>query len=125
MKDVTKEEFEEFIANYPNKLEKDYYMDWWSWNDFSDGKIWPESMVAKRWDGLYNTPIRYQIKMTKKIDELREGDEFIYCGRIHTRGRKIPENPYVGYATFEGIRSSGSVLLFKGDTKVEVKESGK
>ena len=33
MKPVSKEKFEEFIKNYPNKLEKDYYMDWFSWND--------------------------------------------------------------------------------------------
>ena len=61
----------------------------------------------------------------RKINELREGDSFLYSGRYYTRGRKIPANPYVGYVTFEGIRSSGSVLLFKGDTKVEVEDSGK
>lgn len=59
----------------------------------------------------------------KKISELAEGEEFLYSGRCYTRGRKVPANPYVGYVTFEGIRSSGSVLLFKGDTKVEVEDS--
>lgn len=42
---VTKEELNEFICAYPRQLDWDYYMDWWSWNDFSFGK-WPESMVA-------------------------------------------------------------------------------
>ena len=28
MKPVSKEEFEEFISEYPNKLEIDYFMDW-------------------------------------------------------------------------------------------------
>lgn len=50
-KEVTKEEFQEFVKKYPNKL------DWnvtgicepplGSHNDFSDGKVWPESMVTK------------------------------------------------------------------------------
>ena len=58
--------------------------------------------------------------MEKKINELAEGEEFLYCGRCYTLGRKIPANPYIGYATYEGIRVGGSVLLFKGDTKVEL-----
>jgi len=58
--------------------------------------------------------------MEKKINELREGDSFLFSGRCYTLGRKIPANPYVGYVTYEGIRAGGSVLLFKGDTKVEL-----
>ena len=63
MREVSKEEFEEFIKNYPNKLEKDYYMDWFSWNDFTlnDGCVWPESIVAMMSDGAYNQPIIYKI----------------------------------------------------------------
>ena len=48
---VSKEEFEEFVNSYPNKL------DWnvtgiceppmGSHNDFSDGAVWPDSMVTK------------------------------------------------------------------------------
>lgn len=48
---VTKEEFDEFVKNYPNKLE-------WNvtgiceppmgnHNDFTNGKVWPQSMVTK------------------------------------------------------------------------------
>lgn len=47
MKKVTKEEFIKFIKAYPNKLEQDQYPEYMhSWNDFSEGKKWPESMVA-------------------------------------------------------------------------------
>lgn len=48
---VTKEEYTDFIKSYPNKLDWDvsgiseppmgFY------NDFSGGKVWPESMIAK------------------------------------------------------------------------------
>jgi len=43
---VSKEEFLDFLRSYPYPLERDFYMDWWSWNDFRDGRKWPESMVA-------------------------------------------------------------------------------
>lgn len=56
----------------------------------------------------------------KKINELAEGDDFVYSGRCYTRGKKIPANPYVGYVTYEGIRQGGIVLLFKGDVEVNV-----
>lgn len=63
MKQVSKEEFEKFISEYPNKLEIDYFMDWYSYNDFSlnGGCIWPESMVAMKSDGSYDQPIEYKI----------------------------------------------------------------
>jgi len=49
MKKVTKEEFTRFLNSYPNKLSQDQYPEYMhSWNDFSEGKKWPESMVAKR-----------------------------------------------------------------------------
>tara|TARA_R110000764_G_scaffold227600_1_gene317804 strand:- start:370 stop:597 length:228 start_codon:yes stop_codon:yes gene_type:complete len=50
-KKVTKEEFDKFVNEYPNKL------DWnvtgicepplCSYNDFTNGKVWPKSMIAK------------------------------------------------------------------------------
>lgn len=63
MKPVSKEEFEKFISEYPNKLEIDYFMDWYSYNDFSlnGGCVWPESMVAMKSDGSYDQPIEYKI----------------------------------------------------------------
>ena len=63
MKQVSKEEFEKFISEYPNKLEIDYFMDWYSYNDFSlnGGCVWPESMVAMKSDGSYDQPIEYKI----------------------------------------------------------------
>ena len=35
LKEVSKEEFDLFLNNYPNKLERDWFMDWFSWNDFT------------------------------------------------------------------------------------------
>jgi hypothetical protein len=50
-KSVTKEEFEAFIKAYPKPLKYDVTgicePPLASYNDFSDGKVWPESMVAK------------------------------------------------------------------------------
>lgn len=47
---VSKEEFNNFITGYPKPLEKDVYAvvdpPILSFNDFSDGKVWPESVVA-------------------------------------------------------------------------------
>ena len=43
---VTEQELVDFVNNYPFPLEKDFFMDWYSWNDFRNGKVWPESMVA-------------------------------------------------------------------------------
>lgn len=49
-KQVTKEEFYEFINSYNNKLEIDvagmFEPPLKSYNDFTDGKVWPESVVA-------------------------------------------------------------------------------
>ena len=59
-KNVTREEMIDFINNYPKPLVQDFYMDWYSWNDFSDNKKWPESMVAKALE-IYDDRI-YQIK---------------------------------------------------------------
>jgi len=47
---VTKEEFDKFIKNYPNRLEKDisgiFEPPLLTYNDFSSGRIWPNSVVA-------------------------------------------------------------------------------
>lgn len=43
---VSKEELIKFVQSYPYPLERDLYMDWYSWNDFRDGRVWPESVVA-------------------------------------------------------------------------------
>ena len=45
-KRVTKQELIDFVESYPFPLEQDFYMDWYSWNDFRNGRKWPESMVA-------------------------------------------------------------------------------
>ena len=57
---VTKEEMKNFIKNYPIPLEHDFFMDWHSWNDFREGCVWPESMVAMAFE-MYNDRI-YRIR---------------------------------------------------------------
>jgi hypothetical protein len=48
---VTKEEFEQFLKLYPNSLNRDITgicePPLMSYNDFTYGHFWPESMVAK------------------------------------------------------------------------------
>ncbi len=50
-KTVSKSEFNDFLIRYGEKLERDVTgicePPMLSYNDFSGGKIWPESMVAK------------------------------------------------------------------------------
>ena len=43
---ATKDELMKFVKSYPCKLDGDYYMDTYTWNDFRDGRVFPESMVA-------------------------------------------------------------------------------
>lgn len=43
---VSKDELVEFIKSYPCELSSDYYIGFISWNDFRDGRVFPESMVA-------------------------------------------------------------------------------
>jgi hypothetical protein len=49
-KPVTKEQFDAFIAAYPNKLNKDvakmFEPPMLNYNDFTTGKKWPESIVC-------------------------------------------------------------------------------
>jgi hypothetical protein len=51
MKEVSKAEFDDFIKNYPSQLEKNVITfcepPALTYNDFSDGKEWPKSIVAK------------------------------------------------------------------------------
>lgn len=65
MKKVTKEEFEKFIRDYPKPLVQDVYAiaepPILQFNDFSEGKVWPESVVASEcldWE----EPHTYSIK---------------------------------------------------------------
>ena len=55
-KEVNREEFTKFIKTYPHPLNHDFYMDWHSWNDFRDDRVWPQSMVAMMQD-MYGTEI--------------------------------------------------------------------
>jgi len=49
-KKVSEDEFTSFLINYPNELEVDVALMFEpprkTYNDFSDGKVWPDSIVA-------------------------------------------------------------------------------
>lgn len=61
MKKVSKKEFDDFIANYPRKLEVDYFMEWYSYNDFTLGD--KDSIVAMESDDFGGAfPKEYKIK---------------------------------------------------------------
>ena len=67
LESCTKEEFYNFIENYPNKLRCDFYMDTYSFNDFTLG-YWPYSMVAimdPTWNG-YDEEDEYKIARNYK-----------------------------------------------------------
>lgn len=70
-KQVTETEFKEFLDSYPNKLEFNVSRmcepPMGSHNDFTDGKVWPESMVTKviltNGEAYYNhEPNTYYVK---------------------------------------------------------------
>lgn len=65
---VTKEEFENFIKNYPSKLEEHWIFFCTpaiiTWNDFSAGRKYPETIVAKTYD--YSDPVEYGTKESDK-----------------------------------------------------------
>lgn len=65
----TKEEWIEFIKNYPNKLQRDYYMDAYSYNDFTIAKMWPGSIVAMAFSG-YGPDDPDTFKIAKNMDEV-------------------------------------------------------
>jgi hypothetical protein len=52
MKKVTEDEFNQFVRNYPKALERDissaFEPPLVTYNDFSDGRMWPDSVVASR-----------------------------------------------------------------------------
>lgn len=68
-KQVSEQEFKDFLTNYPNQLERDvnaiFDPPMVSYNDFADGKVWPESVVA------------YKV-LNKYRDENAVNDHYIY-----------------------------------------------
>ena len=44
MKQVSREEFEAFITNYPRKLEKNFFMDWLDYYDFPSSDYEPKDL---------------------------------------------------------------------------------
>lgn len=70
MIEVTKEKFDIFIKNHPNELTFDVirfaepYI--FQYNDFTEGKVWPESVVAQyteEWDENYEPTgvVKYEL----------------------------------------------------------------
>lgn len=63
-KQVTKEQFDEFIQAYPRKLETDAYGVFEppliSFNDFELASMWPYSIVAKSWGDRYLVAENYE-----------------------------------------------------------------
>ena len=43
---ISKDELTEFVNTYPCELSIDYYMGVMTWNDFRDGRVFPEGMIA-------------------------------------------------------------------------------
>ena len=62
---VTRAEFDEFITNYPRRLHKDFFMNVYTWNDFTRG-MWPYSIVAKVDTAMYDAPEEYYIPKEPK-----------------------------------------------------------
>lgn len=70
--DVSKEEFDKFITEYPRHLDIDWYMDTTSYNDFEIGD-WPYSIVATIDGELYkDVSTQYHIATTTDLNALRE-----------------------------------------------------
>ena len=101
MTKVSKEEFDNFIINYPRPLVKDLYMDWISWNDFSFGNF-PDSVVAM----MSCYPPQYPVEY--KIEDIEN--------KIQERNRKIHENlkritKYQNTICFDVIRQTKTMRL--------------
>ena len=69
MEMCTREEFEEFIKNYPNELHEDFFMDAYSYNDFSLADFWPDTMVAMAFPAWYEDE-EDEFKIAKNMDEV-------------------------------------------------------
>lgn len=73
-KEVTREEFNEFLKNYPRSLEVDvcgiYEPPCISYNDFELADRWPYSVVAKTWAYSYIIMVNY-----KEVFDSRTGNK--------------------------------------------------
>lgn len=56
-----------------------------------------------------------------RIDELKKGDKFKYCGKYYILGDR-----YIMFKNiYKGINDKGGSLMFKGDVEVEVVKNEK
>lgn len=79
---VDKEEFDNFIKNYPRKLRGDYFMDVYSYNDFELANVWPKSIVAKIYVGYgpddpdeYEIVVNYEEVFNSKTGYMRDWND--------------------------------------------------
>lgn len=64
MKRVSKEEFEQYISEYRGNLETNFFMDAWTWVDFSKGNCFDGIMAMKAYS--YNDSDPYIYFVTEK-----------------------------------------------------------
>ena len=73
----SKEEFIEFLKSYPNPLNRDYYMDAFSYNDFKIADKWPDSIVAMMYPAYYpekgeSDEYRIAVNMKEVFESIKE-----------------------------------------------------
>lgn len=68
---VSKQEFLDFIKNYPEKLEPDYYMGCVSYNDWTIAPMWPDSIIAIR-EVDFEQPEDSWGRIAMNMDEVRK-----------------------------------------------------
>lgn len=69
MEMCTREEFEEFIKNYPNELHEDFFMEAYFYNDFSLAGSWPDTIVAMFFPA-WDKDDEDEFKIAKNMDEV-------------------------------------------------------
>ena len=78
LKQVTKEEFIDFIKNYPKKLETDIYaiseLPLITYNDFSIADKWPDSVVASTFAYGNNPDDYYYVPENERVYKIAEED---------------------------------------------------
>ena len=85
MKNATKEEFEEFIKNYPRKLERDVFgaaePPAISYNDFELANRWPYSVVARTFMYSDNEGDYYYCPEEKRTYAIMENYEEVFASK--------------------------------------------
>ena len=110
--EVSEKEFKEFINNYPRKLEIDYYMDAWTYNDFELANIWPYSIVAK----VSNDYGELSYYITTNIKEVFDSKTGFAVDYEAERQQEEKDNIFKDY----GIKDISGVVINWNDKAVYV-----